>query len=89
VRDGAQVVKKLAQQIPSAFALHHVGAKQQVPGNFDRLFQKEFPAPLRPDVTQSLIGQSLWSVRSLGRRGKPALVNAAAVAAERVEIIRV
>ncbi len=41
VGDGAHVVKKLAEQIPSAFALHHVGAEQQVSGSLDCFFQQE------------------------------------------------
>ena len=88
VGDGAHVVKKLAQQVPSAFALHHVGAEQQISGSLDRFFQQEFAAALGPDVTEPLVGQSVWPIRRFGGRRKPALVDAAAVAAKGVKIVR-
>src|ERR1700682_3124602 len=37
MRDWAHVVEKLAKEIPSAFALHHAGAEQEVSGGFNRV----------------------------------------------------
>ncbi len=41
MRDGAHVVEELAEQIPSAFALHHVAAEQQIARRLDGVFQQE------------------------------------------------
>jgi hypothetical protein len=35
VRDRPQVVKELAEQVPSAFALHHICAEQEIAGGFN------------------------------------------------------
>ena len=44
VGNGAHVVEELAEQVPAAFALHDVGAQQQVAGSFDGFFQQELAA---------------------------------------------
>ena len=87
VRNGSHVVEKLAQDIPPTFAFHHVGAKQQIAGHLDGILQQEsFPRSWM-NVAQPLVRRGFGTVCSLGRRGEPALVNSATMAAEGVEII--
>ncbi len=59
VGDGAHVVKKLAEQIPSLLTLHYVGAEQQVSGSLDRFFEQELFPGFGPDITEALVGQGV------------------------------
>src|SRR5277367_3605385 len=55
VRDGAHVVKKLAEQIPSVFTLHYAGTEQQVSSSLDGFFKQELIPGFRTDITEPLI----------------------------------
>ena len=41
MRNRAHVVEKLAEEIPSAFALHHVRPQQKVSGGLNRVLQQK------------------------------------------------
>ena len=89
VRDGAFVVEEFAEDVPAAFAVEDLLAEQGVSGDFDSLLQQKLAASLRDDVAEALIFGGIGAVCSLRGRGKPALVDAAAVRAEGVDVIRV
>ena len=55
VRNRPHVVEELAEQIPSALALHHVGSDEQIARGLDRLLQQESPAVAEPDVAEALV----------------------------------
>ena len=65
------------------------GAEQQIAGRLDRLLQQEALAVVEPDVAEALVGRRARAVVGVGRRREPALVDAAAMAAERIEIVGV
>ena len=73
------VVEELAEQVPSAFALHRRVAEQQIAGFVDERLQEDAPAVCRPDVTQALVIGSAGAVRCMRRRREPTLVDAAPV----------
>src|SRR5579859_6445668 len=89
VRDGAQVVEEFAKQIPPAFAVHHPCTKQQITGGFDGIPQKKFFAVVWLSIAQTLVRQSIRSIRRLGCRREPAFIDASAMAAERIQIVGV
>jgi hypothetical protein len=89
VRDRAHVVEELAEQVPALLALHHRRSDQEIAGRVDGILQQKPRAVFEPHVTQALVGGGAGTVVGIGRRREPALVDAAAVAAKRVEIARV
>ena len=82
MRDRAEIVEELAEQVPALLALHHVGANQQIARFFDSLFQKEPLAIGDTNVAEPLVGRSSRSVIGVGRRRKPSLVDATAIPAD-------
>jgi hypothetical protein len=87
VRNRAHVVEELAEQIPALVARHRLCAEQQVAGLFDRRFQQEARAGV-PDVTEAFIRGRARAVVRVRGGGEPALVDAAAVGAECIQIVR-
>jgi hypothetical protein len=87
MRDGAQVVEELAQQIPTALTLYHFGAEQEIAGILHSSLEKESLTAVQPDVTQALVLQRLRPIGCFGRRRKPAFINPSAMRSECVEII--
>src|SRR5579859_5296234 len=85
--DGAHVVKKFAEQIPSVFTFHYIGTEQEVPGRLDGFFEQELIPGFGPDITEPLVGPGVWSVGRFRGGRKPALVDAPAVAAKGVQIV--
>ena len=83
------VVEKLAEQVPALLPLHHRRAEQEIARLVDRVLQQKSAAVLEADVAQPLVGGRARAVVGVGRRREPALVDAAAVAAERIQIARV
>src|ERR1700736_5680324 len=85
--DRAHVVEEFAQQVPSALALDHIRAQQKIARRLHSLLEKKpFPS-VEPHITQPLIWQGLGTIGSFRRRAKPALIDAAAVSSECVQII--
>ena len=89
MRNRPHVVEELAEQVPAAFALHHRRSEQQIAGGFDRVFQLEARRRLEPDVAEALVGRRARAVVGVRRGRKPSLVDAAAMTAERIEIVGV
>src|SRR6185369_11779944 len=87
MRDRPEVVEELAQQVPAAFALHHGRAKQQVARFVDERFEQEPRALSGPDVTEALVFRRSPPVGRVRRRREPSFVDAAAMSAERIEIV--
>ena len=87
VRNRAHVVEELAEQIPAAFARHDVLSQQQIAGLLDGVAQEEARAVRLTDVAQPLVGRRARTVVGVRRRRKPPFVDAAAVAAQRVQIV--
>ena len=87
MRNRSHVVEKLAEQIPSALALHRRRAEQQIAAFVDERLEQHARAVLRPHVAQPFVVRGPRAVRRVCRRREPALVDAAAVRAERVEIV--
>src|SRR5205814_9157241 len=81
VRNRPEVVEELAQQVPAALARHRRRTEQQIARLVDRLLQQESGAA-GAHVAQALVGRRAGSVVGVGRRREPALVDAAAMAAE-------
>ena len=89
MRNRAEIVEELAQQIPAAFALHHRRANQEISGFVDKRFQQNAFAIAGAHVAQPLVFGRSRAIRCVCRRREPPFVDAAAVPAERVEIVRV
>ena len=87
MRDRPHVVEELAEQVPALLALHHGRPEQQVARRVDGVLEQEAAAVVEPDVAQAFVGRRARSVVGVGRRREPALVDAAAVAAERVQVV--
>jgi hypothetical protein len=85
MRDGTEVVEEFAQQIPTAALAHDIGAEEFVPRGFDGLLEQD-AAAVEIEIAESLAGGRAGAVVGAGCRGEPALVDAAAMSAERVEI---
>src|SRR5215467_7687672 len=85
VRNRPEVVEKLAQHVPAVLRAHDVGAQKFIAQRFDGLLQQDALA-VDGDVTQALVLPRAFAVPGLGGGGKPALVDTAAVSAERVEV---
>ncbi len=85
VRDWTEVVEELAQQVPAATLAHHAGAEELVSGSLDGLLEQDAPAA-EVDIAEPLVSRSTGTVVGAGCRGEPALVDTAAVSAERVKV---
>src|SRR6266699_6567437 len=83
------VIKELAKQVPASFALHNIGTKHQVSGDFNGIFEKKFRSRAGMNVAKAFVGRGRRAVRGLRGRGKPTLVDSSPVGSEGVEIIGV
>ena len=88
MRDRAEVVEELAEQIPSAFARHRRGAEQEIARFGDGILQQK-PIAVRAHVAEAFVGRRAGTVVGVCRGREPALVDAAAMPAERVQIVGV
>ena len=87
MRDRSHVVEELTEDVPPAFLRHDVGANQRVTRHVDGLLQLESLSRVETHITQTLVSGRPRPVVGVRRRGKPALVDAAAMRAERIEVI--
>jgi hypothetical protein len=83
----AHVVEELAEEVPSAFALHRRRAEQQIAAFVDKRLEQHTPAVLHPHVAEPFVVGSARSIRRARRRREPPFVDAAPMRAERVEIV--
>ena len=89
MRNRPQVVEELAEQVPALVARHHGGPEQQVAGRVDGVLQQQ-PSPVaQPHIAQPFVGRRAGAVVGVGRRREPPFVDAAAMPAERIEVVRV
>ncbi len=88
VGNGAEVVEEFAEQVPAAVAAHDVGAEEAIAFEFDGVLEEDLPA-VELDVAEAFIIGGERAVGGLGGGGEPALVDAAAMTAEDVEIARI
>ena len=65
VRDGAQVVEELAEQVPAAVLTHHPSAQEPVARRLNGFFQQNTLAAM-VNVAQPLIRRREWTVVGLG-----------------------
>ena len=65
------------------------GAEQQIAGRLDRVLQEEALAVAEPHVAEAFVGRRARAVVGVRRRREPPLVDAAAMPAERVQIVGV
>ena len=85
VRDRPQVVEKLAVDRPALVGVPQIAADHLGAEDLDGVFERELVGAVH-DVAESLVG-GCSLVGGRGRRGEPALVDAAAVGAQRVEVL--
>jgi hypothetical protein len=89
MRNRPEVVEELAEQVPAAVARHDRRSDQQIAGFLDRRFQQKPLAGVEMDVAEPLVRRRARSVVGIGRRREPPLVDAAAMSAQRIEIVGV
>ena len=87
MRDGAKVVEELAVHRPALIALPNGRPHESRPFEVDGFLECEDPFPLGNYVTQSLVRGSA-GVGGRRRRPKPALVDAASMASQRIKVLR-
>jgi len=87
VRDRAHIVEELAQDIEATLRGHHV-SREKLIAEFPRRVLEKSALAVEIDVAQPFIPRRARAVVGGGRRGEPALVDAAAVRPERIEIVR-
>src|ERR1051326_2466484 len=85
VRNRTKIVEKLTEQVPATVEAHGGRAEEDIAVAIDGLFEKEFPAA-EFDVGQTLVGRGEGTIGRFGGGGEPTLVDAAALAAEDVEV---
>ena len=83
----SHVVEELAEQVPSTFVLHGRRPEQEIAALVDERLEQHAGAVFRPHVAQSFVVRCPGTVRGVRRRGEPALVDAAAVCPEGVQIV--
>ena len=88
MRNGSEVIEKLAEDIPSPLTRHHIGTEQVVPCDFHRILQQELLAVTGMYVTQAFVVTSQRSVRRLNCRREPSFIDAATLAAEGINVVR-
>ena len=90
MRDRPHVVEELAEQVPALLPRHHRRApSSRSPACSTAVLQQEARPPLQPDVAEAFVGGRAGAVVGVGGRREPALVDAAAMRAEGVEIVGV
>src|SRR5206468_11822719 len=87
MRKRSEVVEELAEQVPSALALHHSRSDEQIAGGFDGLFQQKSSAMSEPHVSETFVCGRPGSVVRVGRGREPSLVDAAAMPAKRIQVV--
>ena len=65
MRNRSEIVEEFAEDVPSAFARHHIGSEQIISGSVHGVFQQEFLSIVEMHVTQAFIVASERSVRCL------------------------
>jgi hypothetical protein len=66
MRNRAEVVEELAEQVPPFLTLHHVGADQQIARFFDGLFQQKSLAVADTNIAEPFVGRSAGPIVSVG-----------------------
>ena len=87
VGDGSHVVEELAEEIPSAFARHDIGAQQEIACVLDRVLEEKSLIRTHTNVAQTLMFQSGGTVGSFNGGGKPSFVDSASVSSKGVQIV--
>ena len=85
---GPRLSKNLQSRFQPPSLAHHVGAQEQIAVALDGFLQQQLLA-VKLDVAQAFVGRGERAVGGLGGGGEPALVDAAAMSAEDVEIARI
>ncbi len=88
MRNRPEIVKELAEQVPAAVALNDICAEKLVARGLDSLFEQRSLA-LKFYIAESFVFRSQRPVSGFRCGGEPALVDSAAIRAERIQISRI
>jgi hypothetical protein len=88
VRDGAEVVEELAEEVPAAVFRHHGRAEKLITGGCNRLAELR-ALSMEIDVAEAFILRCAGAIIGPGSGREPAFVDASTVRAEGIEVARV